>query len=839
MSIVKRLFVAAVFGVGVFLFPSAVSFGESPELAEEDMSYALEFDGSGDYVALPIRPSDIDDGPITFSCRIKIAPGAGGDRMKIFSSIYDRTENRWDFEYNESGGRQLEFNEWGGHRVQPGNQRLEEGVWYFVSFVWEPGEKVTLYIDGEKDAELEIVRTSLEDGGNFRIAGRPDESEKEWEGNIKDARLWQVARTGEEIRDGMQNPPTGDEDGLVGYWPMNEGSGDVIEDLTGDNDGRFVGDLRWVPAAGFKNDLADEKDVSPGETVTLGPVEFHEPHGEVTYHWYLDGEPIEGAGESTLTLNEVTFDELGTYHVELTDDDRYPLPVESNRKRLPEWPLWESTLSGESVSTGDSVTLGPVELYFSSGDVTYQWYFGGEPIEGATASTLEIDEITEDDLGTYYVVVDDAQESTPFESPRVQLHDFMTFENDGVTFGTDGSWCWYQDERAIIDNGTLLFSGVSSVGDITVTAYDFETGESERVILHERLQADDHNVPGLMVRPDGKYLAAYTGHNIDSYVRYRVSKEPGNPLEWEPEERVDLGHRTCYSNLYYLEDEDLTYNFHRSRGMDPNYLISEDYGDTWEYGGKLHEFPARYSSYPRYTTNERDEIHFITTESHPRDFANSVYHGYIKDGMVYHSDGTPVGELSTTSDTDISPTDLTMVFEGDEDNIGWTNAIELDDEGHPYIGYSVTKDRIRRGAGGYDHRYRYARWDGNEWHDYEIAYAGTRLYPGEDAYTGLIEVHPGNPDIVYISADVDPRTGEALISEADGNQRYEIFKGVTEDRGANWAWIPITENSPVDNIRPIVAVGDNYRAVLWLRGRYSSMHNYDLDVVGLFSHMSD
>lgn len=231
------------FILSVVLLIMFAGFGESLYAGDAPWPYALWFDGDGDYVDLPVRPREIDDGPVTFSCRLLIAPGAGEDRMKIFSGYGGRHgENRWDFEYHQRQPRRLTFNEWAGTRNNPGNRELEEGVWYFVSFVWEPGERVTLYIDGEQDASFGIRNTTLDDGYPFRIGGRPDGSEKEWEGGIRDVSLWSTARTQEQIRWEMRNPPSGDERNLVGYWPLGEEEGDIAHDRSKNNNhGKIVG----------------------------------------------------------------------------------------------------------------------------------------------------------------------------------------------------------------------------------------------------------------------------------------------------------------------------------------------------------------------------------------------------------------------------------------------------------------------------------------------------------------------------------------------------------------------------------------------------------------------
>jgi hypothetical protein len=242
--------------------------------------------------------------------------------------------------------------------------------------------------------------------------------------------------------------------------------------------------------------------------------------------------------------------------------------------------------------------------------------------------------------------------------------------------------------------------------------------------------------------------------------------------------------------------------------------------------------------YVRYASNHRDTLHFLTTEDHPRNYDNSIYHGTIRGGRVYRSDGTLVGPLSRTKTTSIRPTDLTRVFTGDADRVAWTVDLQLDRSGRPYAAFSVQMNdgdvREESSAGGQDHRYYYARFDGKQWHVHEMAYAGTNLFTSEMDYTGLVALHPHDPHTVYISTDADPTGGRPLISRADGQRHHEIFRGVTADGGKTWKWTAVTANSAHDNIRPVISPGNGrHTAVLWLRGSYPRYTRYDLDVVGL------
>jgi len=411
-----------------------------------------------------------------------------------------------------------------------------------------------------------------------------------------------------------------------------------------------------------------------------------------------------------------------------------------------------------------------------------------------------------------------------------------------IVFNDNGGWCWFQDERVIARDDTLLIGSVADAsgsggaerdGNIEVVIYDVARGKGNRQILSRGLRpADDHNSPALLTLPDGRTVAVYSRHGGDRLMRWRICAA-GNPTSWTPEQTADLGAGVTYSNVFRLAGEaGRLYNFHRGRGFDPNVAISEDGGISWTYFAHLLENPDdptdRIRPYLKYASNGRDTIHFVASEAHPQQsVSTSLFHGFLRGGKIFRTDGTAVKDLRAGG---VDPAALTRVFAGDPGHRAWPCDLELDQAGNPVAVYSVhlTDD---------DHRYRYARWDGTRWKDHEIAFAGTRLYRGEEHYTGLASIDPNHPGVVCISANVDPATGKQILSAADGKRHYEVFRGITRDGGATWAWTAITRDSMVDNIRPTVPAWDGKRtAILWLRGTYTSYTDYDLDVVGIIEH---
>ncbi|MEZ5401834.1 MAG: BNR-4 repeat-containing protein [Bryobacteraceae bacterium] len=435
----------------------------------------------------------------------------------------------------------------------------------------------------------------------------------------------------------------------------------------------------------------------------------------------------------------------------------------------------------------------------------------------------------------------------------------------------NGGWCWYQDERAIVAGNKLIFGSVAGStrdgldrGDIVAGWVDLDSGETGAAKLAAKFQSDDHDAPAFLELPGGRVLASFMTHGGGATqadtraMHWRISTRPGDPAEWGPVRKADTGGTISYANLFRLSSENgKIYNFHRRRsddspGNNPNYMVSTDGGESFRYGGRLLYWPTPEKSDPKYTgidgarpylkyaSNNEDTIHFVATEDHPRAYDNSIYHGYIFGGRVYRSDGAEVGPLGEGGKTGIRPTDLTRVFEGAADRVAWTMDLHLDARGNPYTVFSVQTDgaaeRSERGATsvGQDHRYWYARWDGSRWAAHEIAFAGTRLYPGEDDYTGLGALHPHDPDTVFISTNAEPESGRPLVSKADGKRHREVFRGVTSDGGRTWAWTPVTRDSAFDNIRPLVPIWKPGRtALLWLRGEFRTYTDFSLDVVGL------
>lgn len=420
-----------------------------------------------------------------------------------------------------------------------------------------------------------------------------------------------------------------------------------------------------------------------------------------------------------------------------------------------------------------------------------------------------------------------------------------------IEFNDDGGWCWFEDERAIVVGGKLIFGSIATgrarQGHVEATIFDLKSRQAQRITFHSptddrdrRQWADDHNSPAFLRLPSGEFLSMYAKHGPEEKIYYRLSR-PDDPYNWGDEQVFvpSATSRVTYSNLHFLSGENSpagrVYDFFR--GLDnsfkPSYAFSDDRGRSWKTGNVFIDVPSkfRHRPYVKYASNGRDTIHIAYTDGHPRNFDNSIYHVVYRSGDLLQSSGERIRSLNEGLK---APEEGTLVYKGGPDNVAWITDIHLDAKGHPYLVFSVQMNSAGKpdGVAGDDHRYHYARFDGTRWHVAEIAYAGTRIYAGEDDYTGLAALDPHDPNTMFISTNADPATGSPLISKADGQRHWEIFKGTTRDR-RKWSWTPITRDSAADNLRPIVPIWDSREIVLlWLQGKMRAYTDYTFRVVG-------
>ncbi|MGV3504621.1 MAG: BNR-4 repeat-containing protein [Adhaeribacter sp.] len=389
----------------------------------------------------------------------------------------------------------------------------------------------------------------------------------------------------------------------------------------------------------------------------------------------------------------------------------------------------------------------------------------------------------------------------------------------------DAAWCWFSDPRAIFHQGTIYFGYINSRGDVVISARNKDTGLGSTYVLHERLQVDDHNVPAILVLPDGRISVFYTEHNGRFFMR--TSKKAGDIASWEEERVLSFNlenKRLCYAHPVMLAGEqNRIYLFFRGTTPGLSYTgwgqymsYSDDLGKTW--------VPARYfldtkainnACYLKVTSDHKSRIDFVFTDGHPKIGPASIYHVYYEKGKFHQTSGELLASLQQLP---LQLPGLRKVYDvGLTHTKSWIWDIALDKKNRPVIAYAQYPSVQ-------EHRYHYTRWDGKKWVDRFLLQAGGYItHPEtsgkvlEEHYSGGVVLDHQRPDQVYLSRQVQ------------GTFEIEHW----QLKGNKWQTRALTQGSSASHIRPYVV--DRYPGskaiVLWMQGWYGHYTRFKTNLV--------
>lgn len=121
--------------------------------------------------------------------------------------------------------------------------RFSTDRWYTLSLTYD-GSKLTMYVDGIKDAEGDGDGKSV-DFQRFELgmSWTSYRGSQYFRGRIAEVRVWNRALRPAELRMGLCSVDA-QSDGLVAYWKMNEGEGHIFNDATGNGY-----DMDWTNTA--------------------------------------------------------------------------------------------------------------------------------------------------------------------------------------------------------------------------------------------------------------------------------------------------------------------------------------------------------------------------------------------------------------------------------------------------------------------------------------------------------------------------------------------------------------------------------------------------------------
>ncbi len=116
------------------------------------------------------------------------------------------------------------------------------GTWHHAAGVYDTAaSELRIYVDGVLSGTTGgVTLTTAAGDGGIEIGRQSDSSSTSYFiGEIDEARVWSVAKTEEEIQNGLYKILSGNEAGLAGYWNFDDGAATDLS--VNANDGVFVG----------------------------------------------------------------------------------------------------------------------------------------------------------------------------------------------------------------------------------------------------------------------------------------------------------------------------------------------------------------------------------------------------------------------------------------------------------------------------------------------------------------------------------------------------------------------------------------------------------------------
>ena len=211
--------------------------------------YSIKFDGQNDYVLIPDNP--LLDLTQDYTLEAWIFPESFSWLAGIISKYHTNAANGYILRLtNQSPHTGLGFDE-----LITSTNILSANQWYHIAAVKE-GPNRKIYING---VEYPLSGSALNvNANNNPIRIGSDYGGRYFDGRIDEVKIWDYARTQEEISSTMYTPPSLEQLGLIAYYNFNSGSGNTLYDQTSNSlNGSIMGGPQWVDGFTISGILGD------------------------------------------------------------------------------------------------------------------------------------------------------------------------------------------------------------------------------------------------------------------------------------------------------------------------------------------------------------------------------------------------------------------------------------------------------------------------------------------------------------------------------------------------------------------------------------------------------
>ena len=182
-----------------------------------------------------------------------IKPNTYSGRQEIMTN-----DDVWYWEIRANGN--LNFERHGGTQINCDNS-LTHNEWQHIAIIRD-GSNLRMYVNAQEVGSSSINGTFNNMSYGYYIGQHGHDNTLQYSGAIDEVSVWDRALSLTELQNSMNSELTCNENGLVGYWNFEEGTGSTVTDQTSNgNDGTITG-------ASWNNDAPSSSYVLSG---TPGP----------------------------------------------------------------------------------------------------------------------------------------------------------------------------------------------------------------------------------------------------------------------------------------------------------------------------------------------------------------------------------------------------------------------------------------------------------------------------------------------------------------------------------------------------------------------------------------
>jgi len=229
-------------------------------------NHAVQLDGENGRINLDPAPIGT---PFSVTVELWVRLDAGDRTQFLVSNSFNEFSEGFTLWVTSDNQVAFFAGTFGASGTALGSTKLEPGRWYHVAGLYDGWNgKVKVFVDGVEEGVVNYRRGIWYAYNRDLLVGMQNQSVGRsgtyLEGTVDELRIWNVVRTAEQIEAARWGELEESVRGLLGYWPLNEGTGTNTRDYSQGKTGVLEGGAQWT-AGDWAGGLEVTIDIRPDD----------------------------------------------------------------------------------------------------------------------------------------------------------------------------------------------------------------------------------------------------------------------------------------------------------------------------------------------------------------------------------------------------------------------------------------------------------------------------------------------------------------------------------------------------------------------------------------------